>query len=161
MVELLGGVIAGAFVGAFGCFAFLYRKKRYLLWAKSEAHQLLRNAREEIDKERKESLYELKNELGKRRSELDLEIKKTKIELQQLQAKFQKKQDTLDQREITLDELRKELQLKDRDLAKRLDILNNDEVKIKKLYEEFVSKLERISNMKQDEARRVLHSRRL
>lgn len=101
-------------------------------------------------------MNELKNELGRRRNELDLEMRKTKIELQQLQNKFQKKQDMLDQREVLLDDLRKELQQKERDLAKRLDILSSDEIKLKNIYAEFVAKLERLSNMKQDEAKRIL-----
>jgi len=155
-IELLTGAAFGMSFGILAVFAFVYARKRHLLWAKAEASQRLRLAHEEIERERREAMSELKNELGKRRNDIDLEIKKTKIELQQLQNKFQKKQDTLDQREVLLDELRKELQQKERDVAKRLDILANDEVKLKRIYEEFVLKLERLSGMKQEEAKRIL-----
>lgn len=157
MIELILGYAAlGTLLGSAATYGFFYFRKRHLLLAKITAAQQLKTAREEVERERREAFHELKSELNKKRNELDLEVKKTKIELQQMQAKFQKKQDTLDQREVLLDELRKELQQKDRDLAKRFDVLSNDEIKIKKLYEEFVIKLERLSNMKQDEARRIL-----
>lgn len=156
MLSLILSLVSGIAAGGLVTFAYFYNRKRQLLSARSEVNRLLKQSREEMERDRRDSLNDLKNELGKRRSELDLEIKKTKIDLQQQQSKLQKKQDILDQREVLLDDLRKELQIKDRDLSKRLDNLNNDEIKIKKLYEEFVSKLERLSNMKQDEARRIL-----
>ena len=43
----------------------------------------------------------------------------------------QKKEDTLDQREGLLDELRKELQHKERDIARRLDLIDQKESRIK------------------------------
>lgn len=156
MILLLASTALGLLVGIAMTLTFFYSRRKRLFTAKAEAAQHLKQARESIERERRESMLELKNELSKKRSELDLEMRKTKIELQQLQAKFQKKQDSLDQREVLLDDLRKELQQKDRDLAKRLDILSNDEMRLKKIYEEFVAKVERLSNMKQDEARRIL-----
>lgn len=155
-VLLLGCTVAGAAIGALATFLFFYLRKRQLLQAKTEVAHQVKSAREDIERERREAMLDLKNELGRKRSELDFEMKKTKIELQQLQNKFQKKQDVIEQREIFLDDLRKELQQKERDLAKRLDALSIDESKIKRLYEEFVTKLERISNIKQDEAKRIL-----
>jgi ribonucrease Y len=155
-VELLSFTAVGMAIGAALTFMFFYLRKRQLLMAKIEAAQHLRQAHEEIERERRETLSDLKNEIGKRRNEFDIEMKRAKIELQQLQNKFQKKQDMLDQRDVLLDELRKELQQKERDLAKRLDNVSNDEIKLKKVYEEFVTKLERLSNMKQDEAKRIL-----
>ncbi len=153
---ILISILIGLCLGAGLVFMFFYLQKRQLLWAKTEAVRQLRITREEIERERREATIELKNELGRRRNEFDIETKRIKIEMQQLQNKFQKKQDTLDQREVLLDDLRKELQQKERDLAKRLDQVNNDEVKLKKIYEDFVIKLERLSNMKQDEAKRIL-----
>lgn len=149
-------LVTGALGGSLITLLYVYLQRRHLLRAKSEAFSMKRIAQEGIERERRDALNELKSELGKRRSELDLEIKKIKIEQSQLQAKLQKKQDTIDQREVMLDDLRRELQQKERDLAKRLDTLSNDEAKLKKIYEEFVGKLERLSNMKQDEAKRIL-----
>ena len=156
MTMLILSALVGVLAGILTTLFFFYNRKRQLFNAKTEALQQLRSARDEIDRERRDAMNELKNEVGRKRNDLDLEIKRAKIELQQLQNKAQKKQDMLDQREVLLDELRKDLQQKDRELAKRLDLLNTDEIRLKKIYEEFVAKLERLSNMKQDEAKRIL-----
>lgn len=153
---MLVTALAGALSGSFVALAFVYSRKRQLLYAKTNAAQFIKDAHEDVERLRRDAMTELKNELNKRRSEFDLETKRLKIESAQQQAKVQKKQDSLDQREVLLDDLRRELQQKDRDLQKRLDNLSNDEVKIKKIYEEFIVKLERLSNMKQDDARRIL-----
>lgn len=153
---ILVTTVAGALSGSFATLVLMYTRKRQLLQAKTDAAQLIKAAHEEIERTRRDAMTDLKNELNKRRSEFDLEVKRLKIEHSQTQAKLQKKQDSLDQRELLLDDLRKELQQKDRDLQRRLDGVGADEAKLKKIYEEFVVKLERISNMKQDEARRVL-----
>jgi ribonuclease Y len=153
---LPGSTVIGAIIGSVATVVFFYMRRKQVLYVRTEAANQLRLARETIDRERKEATIDLKNELNKRRTEFDLEIKKNKIEHQQIQNKLQKRQDTLDQREMLLDELRKELQGRERDLAKRLDILSMDEIKLKRVYEDFMSKLERLSNMKQDDARRIL-----
>ena len=153
---VVGASIAGAGVGALATVLFVYLKRQQLLQAKERTLHMIKRAQEDIEKERREAMIELKNDLYKRRSEFDLDMKKAKIEVQQLQGKFQKKQDSLDQRESLLDDLRKELQQKDRDMSRRLDVLSSDEIKLKRLYDDFLIKLERISNMKQDEAKKIL-----
>jgi ribonuclease Y len=156
MIDFLISTAIGLVAGTLATFLFFYARKRQLLNAKVQAAQQMRLAHDDIERERRDAMIDLKNELNRRRNELDLDMKKTKMDLQQMQTKFQKKQDMLDQREVLLDDLRKDLQQKERELAKRLDLLSNDEVRLKKIYEEFVTKLERLSNMKQDEAKRIL-----
>ena len=113
-------------------------------------------SKEEIERERRESMLKIKDEIHKRRSDFELEMKKARIELQNLQHKYQKKEDMLERRESMLDDLRNELQQKERETAKRLDRLNSDEIQLKKIYEELVLKLERVSGMTRDEAKKVL-----
>lgn len=146
----------GAFLGSFVILSYVFLQKRQLLQTKLTAQELLRRAEEEIDRKRRDAQVDLKNELYKKRSEADLEVKKGRIELQQLQSKIQKKEDALEHRELILDDLRKELQQKERDASRRLDQITADEAKIKRLYTDLVAKLERISDMKQDDAKRVL-----
>lgn len=146
----------GAFFGSFIILTYVFLQKRQLLQTKTVAQDFLKRAEEEIERKRRDALVDLKNELYKKRTEADIEIKKGRVELQQLQSKFQKKEDALDGRELMLDELRKELQQKERDISRRLDQIASDESKIKRLYSDLVVKLERISGMKQDDAKRVL-----
>ncbi|MBD3273309.1 ribonuclease Y [Candidatus Dependentiae bacterium] len=148
--------VSGVVLGATIVFFYYRSKKEKYYKIKFAAQKLLQDAKEEAEKERKEAINNLKRELYKKRSDFDLEVKKERIEHQRMQHKIQKKEDTLDQREILLDDLRKELQQKERDLSRRLDALNSDEIKLKKLYNDLVFKLERISGMSQEEARRIL-----
>ncbi len=152
-LSLLG---AGFVLGFLSLFIYFVNQKNKLFQTHQSVQNMLQTARDQIEKDRREAMLDLKNELHKKRSEFDIEVKKGKIELQQLQAKYQKKEDAIDQREAVLDDLRRDLQQKERDLSRRLDAFAVDEVKIKKLYEDLVAKLEKISGMKQDEAKKVL-----
>jgi ribonuclease Y len=146
----------GFVLGLLSLFVYFITQKNKLFQTHQSVQNMLQAAKESIEKDRREAQFELKNELHKKRTEADIEVKKAKIELAQLQAKYQKKEDALDQREAVLDDLRRDLQQKERDLSRRLDAFSIDEVKIKRLYEELVVKLEKISGMKQDEAKKVL-----
>lgn len=148
--------ILGCALGFFILLLYLIIQKNKLLQTKQSVQKMLQSAREQVEKERRDSTFDLKNELQKRKAEFEIEVKKTKIEMQQLHAKYQKKEDALDLREAALDDLRRDTQQKERDLSRRLDSFAIDEIKIKKLYEELVQKLEKISGMKQDEAKKVL-----
>ncbi len=149
-------LLIGGGLGALTLFSIFSLKRNKVLQAKQTVQNMLKTAQDEIERKKRDSSGDLKNELHKKRSEFEFEMKKAKIELQQVQAKVQKKEDAIEHREMLLDELRKELQQKERDLSRRLDALTGDELKIKRLYEELVLKLERISGMKQDEAKKVL-----
>lgn len=146
----------GLLLGVISVFIYFFLQKNKLLQTKQSVQHMLQAARDQIEKDRRDASADLKSELHKKRTEFEIDVKKNKIELQQLQAKCQKKEDALDLRESTLDDLRRELQQKERDLARRLDAFSVDEMKIKRLYEELVQKLEKISGMKQDEAKKVL-----
>lgn len=151
LVFLIGLILGAAII------IFYYRHKKIKYGkVKQIAQKILNEAKAKAEKERRETLANLKKELYKKRSEFDIEIKKEKVEQQRTQHKLQKKEDTLDQREILLDDLRKELQQKERELSRRLDALSSDEVKLKKLYDDLVNKLERVGGMSQEEAKQVL-----
>jgi ribonucrease Y len=146
----------GVLLGAFIVFFYYRSKKERYYKIKFEAQRVMQEAKDEAERERRESLSNLKRELYKKRSDFELEVKREKIELQKIQHKFQKKEDTLEQRELLLDELRRELQQKEREASRRQDVLSSDEVKLKKLYDDLVYKLERISGMSREEAKKVL-----
>ena len=158
MIEFvdLSGFFIGSVVGSIALFFYFKFKKKDFYKAKAEAQKILRNAKESIYRERREAVINLKNDLYKKRSDFDLEVKKNRIELQRLQHKYQQKEDVLSQRDVFLDGLRKDLQQSERNISRRLDILNRDEIKLKKLFNDLVLKLERISGMKKDEAKKVL-----
>lgn len=158
MIEFVNLIIflAGATAGSVALFFFFKFKREQLLKAQGDAKKVLHDAKEKIEHERREALINLKNELYKKRSEFELEMKRSRIEQQRLQHKYQKKEDTLAQREDTIDDLRREVQQKERDLSRRLDSFNRDEIKLKKLFNELIIKLERLSGVKKEEAKNIL-----
>ena len=147
-VGLISGIIA---------ILFYYKsQKKSLQQIKKERVLAREKNKEEFEQGRREGLLKLKDEIHKRRSDFELEVKKSRIELQHLQHKHQKKDDMLERRELVLDELRNELQQKERQIAKRLDRLNTDEIHLKKIYSDLVFKLEKASGMTREEAKKVL-----
>ncbi len=151
-----GALFFGALAGFLIIFFYVLVKKQKMHQTKLAIDIMMKKSHDEIERARKDSLLDLKNELYKKRTEFDLEVKKEKVEFQRLQNKCQKKEDMLDHREVLLDDVRKEMQQKERDLARKLDVVNSNEVKVKKLYEELVAKLEKLSGVKQEEAKRIL-----
>lgn len=147
---------AGFLTGAIIVLLYYRAQSKGLSQIKRERLLAREKNREDIEKERREALSKLKDEIHKKRSDFELESKKARIEMQHLQHKCQKKEDTLERRESMLDELRNELQQKERSLAKRLDRLNTDEIKLKKIYGELVFKLEKVSGMTREEAKKML-----
>ncbi len=116
----------------------------------------LERMKEEIEAERRESSINLKNELYRRRKEFDLELKSERSTIDKHHAKLNEKRDKIEQREQQLDEIKFELQNKERVLLRKEDKLRADEQNLKKLYEELLSKLEQISCMTREDARRTL-----
>ncbi|MFH1644080.1 MAG: ribonuclease Y [bacterium] len=146
----------GMFSGFMALYFFFKLKKERVIKAQGDAKRILQEAKEKLEQERREAIINLKNEIYKKRSEFELEVKKSRIEEQRLQHKYQKKEDMLAQREFMLDELRKESQQKERELARRLDVLGRDEIKLKKLFTELITKLEKLSGVTQEEAKKIL-----
>jgi len=156
-LQMITGIfVAGLAAGIIAVLLYYKAQGKSIVQLRREQALEKEKTKEEIERERRESLLKIKDEIHKRRSDFELEMKKSRIELQNLQHKYQKKEDLLERRETILDDLRNELQQKERELAKRLDRLNSDEIQLKKIYEELVLKLENVSGMTRDEAKKVL-----
>lgn len=153
---ILAALGAGFGIGTVSVFLYYKSQEKSLVVMKRERDRARERNKEELEQERREAILKLKDEIHKRRSDFELEAKKARIELQHLQHKYQKKEDTLDRKESMLDELRNELQQQERSLANRLDRLDTDETQLKRIYEELVLKLEKVSGMTRDEAKKVL-----
>ncbi len=136
----------------------LYARKRFLEAETlfQESRMKRKNVQREIENEKKESLLKIKDEIYKRRNEFEFEMKRERIELDRLQTKLNNKYESLEKKEGTIDELRRELQQKERHLSRSEDILRANETKLKNIYSELISKLERVSNMTRDEAKQTI-----
>lgn len=153
---ILGAIaVAGAFIwGALVFFA--QRKIRQANQLLSQTRDKLKNVQRDVENERREASLKVKDELYKKRIDFEQEMKRGRADLNRLQQKVHEKVEGLEKREAAIDELRSELQQKERKLSRTEDVLRADEAKIKGMYNELVTKLERISSMSKDEARQML-----
>jgi len=110
----------------------------------------------EMEIERRDANLKIKDEIYKRRKEFELEMKREKVELERFQNKINLKYEDIEKKESRVEELRYELQQKEKELLRSADLLRTNENKLKNLYNELIVKLENISAMTKDEAKRCL-----
>jgi len=135
-------------------FRSLSRKRRSR--AVYTAAQIIKKARCDAEAERKNALNHLKEELHRKRSEADFEVKKAQLEIERLQNACQKKEMSLKERNVEICLQQERVQEQERILARRLDKLDVDEHKLKRIYQELVNKLERVSGLTKGEAKTIL-----
>ncbi len=152
----------GAFIGLLGSVIavvmLMYAQKKL-----AESHAQMariedfhKNAKREIDNERKEVLLKTKDEIYKRRNEFDLEIKRERLDFDRQYAKLQSKEELVEKKETQLDDLKRELQDKERKLLRMSELMHSNEEKLKNLYKELITKLENVSGFSEDQAKREL-----
>src|SRR5438045_1787140 len=92
-----------------------------------ESRDRLRNAKREIENEKKETLLKVKDEVYKKRIEFEADIKRERSEIDRLQARANSKYELLEKKEHDLDDLKRELQQKERTLSRAEDNLRANE----------------------------------
>ncbi len=129
----------------------------------AEAHELLNKSAEkwksmkrDIENERKEALLKVKDEIYKRRTDFEVELKKERLDFDRQQQKLSSKYEAVEKKEEQLEFLKNELQQKERKASRMSEILHANEEKLKSLYSELLVKLENISGVSRDQARREL-----
>lgn len=152
IILVLTALVAGALLLLI--YAYKARYSAQQLFEKAKAKW--ENVKKEIETEKREALIKLKDELYKKRTEFELEIKRESAELERFQAKLNTKYESIEKKEQRLEDLRKELQQKERTISRTADIQRANENKLKNLYNELISKLEVISGMTKEEARKAL-----
>ena len=130
--------------------------KKSIVAAEEKAEQLIQDAKKETANLKREKLLEVKDEWYKKKIEFDTEINQKKQKLSNLEKQIQqreenseKKFDLVLQKEKELRKLEKQLQ----DLKVNLD---EKSVEIKKLEVEQNDKLEKISGLTSEEAKKML-----
>jgi len=121
-----------------------------------EAKEQIKNVKRDVEIEKRDALVKLKDEMYHKRKEFELELKRERLDIDRLQGKLLSKSESLEKREIQLNDLRAELQQKERALSRTEDIVRANEVKVKALHTELITKLEYISGISKEEAKNVL-----
>lgn len=155
---MLYSIVIGISAIIFGGLLVAYALKK-IVEAKAllaESQKKWANVKKEVEVERREATLKLKDEIYKKRSEFELDIKKERSELERFQAKLNAKYESIEKKDLRLEDLRRELQQKERALSRNEDVLRAHEVKVKNIHEDLIVKLEQLSGITRDDARRML-----
>lgn len=153
VIFLVGGLVAGIIVlGGL----WIYNQKNALTASFAAAERQLELIKKEAETERRDALSRLKEELHKRKTEASAQMRKEQLELERAQLLAQSKAEKLQEREQKLEESQRALQNTERTLARLSDQVRLNEHKVKVLSEELTTKLENISCMTKEEARKTL-----
>src|SRR5579863_7417378 len=150
---LLIGASVATVVVAVAFLLIAYKKYAEASSLEQNSKEQLKNSKRDIETERQAALIKIKDEMYHKRKEFELDLKRERIEIDRLQSKLGAKSEHLEKREVQLDELRSELQQKERNLSRLEDSVRVNEVKVKSLYGELITRLEHVSGMSKDEAK--------
>ena len=157
MIPLITILLATAtVVGGLILLVYAYRIRYTATRLLAESQAKWENAKKDIEADKRDALIKLKDELYKKRTEFDMEIKRERSELERFQTKLNSKYESIEQKEQRLDETARDQQQKERTLSRTADAQRAHEAKLKGLYEDLIAKLETISGMNRDEARKAL-----
>lgn len=157
MIPILTILLATAtVVGGIILLIYAYRIRYTATRLLAESQAKWENAKKEIEAEKREALIKLKDELYKKKTDFDIEMKRERAELERFQAKLNTRYEGIEKKEQRLEEVSKEQLQKERTLTRTADAQRAHESKLKGLYEDLIAKLETISGMNREEARKAL-----
>ncbi len=152
LIALLGGVAAGLLVRTLYD-AFVTGRTR------KEAQAILDAARAEADRTRQEMELSVREESARKAQAFEEEIQRQKKDLREEEKKNEKRQKGLEKKEALVAEKEKEVQTLESTLAEREKALGAREGELAGLVAREQQTLERISGLKQEEARKLLLDR--
>ncbi|MCX6152940.1 MAG: ribonuclease Y [Candidatus Kapabacteria bacterium] len=126
--------------------------------AEDRAKNIVSEAEKEANNNKKEKLLEVKEEWHKRKQEFESEAQSRKMKMQQAEKQVKYNQDAVDQRNEELKKKERNLQSQLDQLPKREETIKNKTAEAEKLVLDQKKKLEEISGLSRDEAKRELIS---
>jgi len=150
-------LVASLFIGLLA--GYLLRKlfsESKVKSAEDLAKKIISEAEREAETKKKESLLEAKEYLYKTKTEFEKETRDKRIELQKLERRIIQREENLDRKVDLLDRKEKELSAKEREMDEKRRVVDEQERKYKSILEQEIQKLERISTMSSEEAKRQL-----
>lgn len=124
--------------------------------AETLAKRLVENAEKQSDAKKKEVELELKENWYKSKAALEEEIKERRLELRKLERRIQQKEENLDKKTEVIDRQEKALSKREKKVQEQEARINHLDAKYRSLIEEELRKLEKISGMSQDDAKKEL-----
>lgn len=139
-----------------GKFIFAKDTKQQILEAENQAKTIVKEAELTAETIKKEKLLEAKEKFVQLKSEHDREINDRNRKIGDLENRAKQRESNLAQKESTLDKQLKENETIKDNLKKQIEIVNQKRSELEKHQEEHIKRLEKISNMSQEEAKAQL-----
>jgi ribonucrease Y len=133
----------------------LYKYRQVLLLSKKVGEEFLQ-LQKMLELERKDAFVKLKDDLYKKRKEFEIDLKRERGDFDRLQMKLNARYETLEKKEQHLEGIRAELFSRERLLQQVEEKHRVSEEKTKKLHEDLVQRLEQVSGLLKEEAKKEL-----
>ncbi|MDD5439715.1 MAG: Rnase Y domain-containing protein, partial [Candidatus Omnitrophica bacterium] len=157
--NIVFGIIGALFFFLVGYMLRKYTAKMKIKRAEERSKIILEQAQTEAEARRRESQLEAKDLLLKLRSEFENETKERKKELVAVERRLSQREENVDRKVDFLDRKEKEFNDKIRTIEVRERDINDKNKELDRLIFEEKDKLQKISGMSRDEARRILLKR--
>lgn len=147
---------AGLALGIWGGQRYLKGKLRE---AERQASEILKEAERQAEIRRREASLQAKEEAYRIKAEAEREIAQKREELLRLEKRLQQRESNIDKRVDLLDAREKELEKKEAELKAREQKVQEQERRYEELLQEELRRLERLSGVTAEEAKKLLMER--
>jgi len=153
------GIIFAVFFFLGGYILRKYTARMKVKRAEEKARTVVEEAKKDAESRKREAQLESKDLLLKMRGEFEKESKDRRRELGNLEKRLMQREENLDRRIDVLDKKEKEIEGSRRQLQARDRLMQEKENKLSQLLQEEKERLQRVSGMTMDEAKRILLKR--
>jgi len=152
-------IAVGAITLVIGYFARKLMAESRFKKAEAEARSIIDEAKKEADSRRREIKFELKDQLYKMRQDFDKETKDRQDAIAQLELKSKTREGNMERKLEILDKKEREIQQRDKNLVEREAKGQRKSEELDRILTEERSKLQKISGLTVEEAKKLLMSR--
>ena len=149
-------LIIGAGVGALIVFLIFMIRNSH---SENKAEKLMKEAKKEAEKYKRDSILELKEEYFKLKQETDKEIKEKKSEIVNSEERLMQREKNLDKREEIIQNRDSMLDKKDQELIKKQKDTQEKEAKMDELLKEEMKTLENVAKFSKEKAHDLIMER--
>ena len=121
-----------------------------------KSDNIIEKAKKEADKLRRDTLLDLKEEQHKLKQETEKELKDRKSEVKELEDRLQQRENSIDRRDQLLQDRENLLSEKENSLVQRQKDIQKLEEKTEDVLKEQLEKLEKISGLTKEEAKKSI-----
>ncbi len=130
--------------------------KKGIVAARQKAKKIIEEAQGEIEDAKKEKLIEAEEEIFQKRQNLEEEYRNRKNAIKNLETELNTKENNLDRKADLISKKERDIFLQQREIKNRENQLNVRQLKLEKLLSEENERLERISGLTGEQAKKIL-----